>query len=88
MCFGGGTNRKRYTASGGGGGGDDKHQPARRGGVLKLERAVRYDFKSGIPFAAAMMRDPAPTAETRRRSRRWSRRKLAGEAGPGGGDGA
>lgn len=31
-----------------------KHQPAGCGGVLRFERAVRYDFKAGLPFASAL----------------------------------
>ncbi|KAL8297554.1 hypothetical protein RB600_002512 [Gaeumannomyces tritici] len=61
MCFG----RSKPNSSGGGSGG--KHQPAGRGGVLKFERAVRYDFKAGLPLASALripseppMRDGEP----------------------------
>ncbi|KAL8381814.1 hypothetical protein RB595_005870, partial [Gaeumannomyces hyphopodioides] len=52
MCFGRSTSSKPHAS--GSSSSSGKHQPASRGGVLKFERAVRYDFKAGLPLASAL----------------------------------
>ncbi|KLU82098.1 hypothetical protein MAPG_01175 [Magnaporthiopsis poae ATCC 64411] len=49
MCFGSSRSKKTHAT-----GSSGKHQPAGRGGVLRFERAVRYDFRAGLPFASAL----------------------------------